>query len=85
MKGVLGHNTELKGYIGAGTTWANKTNFGMNHAQGAGLISDLLTCRGSFFLSSLFLFFFSPINLILNENVSFNLVRTEIKHGQVHS
>ena len=39
MIGVLGKDAELQGYTGPGTTWANKMNFSMNHAPGAGLIS----------------------------------------------
>ena len=39
MIGVLGHDAALQGYTGPQTTRANKMNFGVNHAPGAGSIS----------------------------------------------
>ena len=37
---VLGHASTLEGYIGLGTAWANKVNFVMNYAPGAGSIAQ---------------------------------------------
>ena len=34
MNGGLGHDYALQGYPGPGTTLANETNLGMNHAPG---------------------------------------------------
>ena len=39
MIGVFGHDSALYTYTGLGTTWANETNHGMNHAPGAELIA----------------------------------------------
>ena len=36
INGVLGHGSELYGYTGPGTTWANGMYFVMNHVPGAG-------------------------------------------------
>ena len=41
MNNVLGHNSTPLYWTGA--IWANKMNFSMNHASGAGLITELLT------------------------------------------
>ena len=40
MIGVLGHDSAMSGYTGLGTTWANETNFVVNLAPGAGLITQ---------------------------------------------
>ena len=40
MIGVLGHDSALQGYAGPETTWANKMNFVMNHAPGAGSLAQ---------------------------------------------
>ena len=40
MIGVLGHDSALLGYTGPETTWANEMIFVMNHAPGAGSISN---------------------------------------------
>ena len=40
MNGVSGQNSALLGYTGPRTTWANDFNFGMNHAPGAGSITQ---------------------------------------------
>ena len=37
MNDVFGHNSVLQSYTGLGTSWVNTMNFGINHAQGAGL------------------------------------------------
>ena len=39
INGVSGHSSALYGYTGPGTTWANDTNFVMNHAPSAGTIA----------------------------------------------
>ena len=39
MIGVLGHDSALKGYTVWEITWANKMNFVMNHAPGAGFVA----------------------------------------------
>ena len=39
MSVVLGHDSALLGYTGPETTLANKKNFVMNHAPGAGSIA----------------------------------------------
>ena len=33
---VLGYDSALQGYSGAGTTWTNEMNFALNHTPGAG-------------------------------------------------
>ena len=44
VSGVLGHNADLYDYSGQGITWANKMNFIMNLAPGAGPITRPVTC-----------------------------------------
>ena len=40
MIGVLGHDSALSGYTGPGATWTNEIKFVMNHAPGAGSITN---------------------------------------------
>ena len=40
MSAVLGHDSELEGYTGPGTTWDNELNFVRNHALCAGTVSQ---------------------------------------------
>ena len=47
MSGVLSHGSALKGYTGPGTTWANKMKLVMNHAPGAGLITQPIDQQSS--------------------------------------
>ena len=46
MKGVLDHNTAVKGYTGPGTTWVNEMHFD-THAPGAGLIAQPIDQQSS--------------------------------------
>ena len=36
---MVSHDSELQGYTGPGTTWANEMYYAMNHAPGAGSIA----------------------------------------------
>ena len=47
MISVLGHDSQRKAILGRGTTWANEINFVLDHAPGAGLITQLVDQQSS--------------------------------------
>ena len=47
MNGGLGHDSVLLGFTRPGTAWVNEMNFEMNHAPGAGSITQSVDLQSS--------------------------------------